>query len=51
MLMVFLALGAAVLGSRWASVDRLEHALRLNAVARWVYFFLFVVVAASAMIT
>ena len=48
MLLVFLALGAAVLGSRWASVDRLEHALRLNAVARWVYVLLFVVVVVAA---
>ena len=50
MLMVFLALGAAVLGSRWASVDRLEHALRLDAVARWVYVLLFIVVVAGATI-
>lgn len=48
MLMVFLALGVAVLGSRWASVDRLEDALRLNAAARWVYVLLFVAVVAGA---
>lgn len=50
MFLVFLALGATVLGSRWASVDRLAHALRLNAVARWVYVLLFVIVAAGATI-
>jgi hypothetical protein len=44
-LMVFLALGVAVIGSRWASSDRMEQALKLNAIARWVYMFLFVVVA------
>ena len=48
MLMVFLALGAAVLGSRWASVERLDDALRLNAVARWVYVLLFGIVVAVA---
>ena len=44
-LLVFVALGTAVVGSRWASSDRLEKALRLNAVARWVYLGLFAVVA------
>jgi hypothetical protein len=48
MLLVFLALGVAVIGSRWASADRMEHALRLNAVARWVYIGLFCFVAATA---
>jgi len=47
-LLVFLALGAAVIGSRWASADRLEQAERLNAVTRWVYVVLFVVVATVA---
>jgi hypothetical protein len=45
-LLVFLALGAAVIGSRWASADKLEQAIRLNAVIRWVYVALFVAVAA-----
>ncbi len=44
-LLVFLALGAAVIGSRWASADRLEQAIRLNAAIRWIYAGLFVVVA------
>jgi hypothetical protein len=44
-LMVFVALGVAVIGSRWASSDRMEQALKLNAIARWVYMLLFVVVA------
>ncbi len=44
-LMVFIALGVAVIGSRWANADRMEHALKLNAVARWVYMILFVVLA------
>jgi len=47
-LMVFLALGVAVIGSRWASSDRVEQALKANAVARWVYLLLFVVVAYTA---
>jgi hypothetical protein len=45
-LLVFLALGAAVIGSRWAGADKLEQAIRLNAVTRWVYVALFLVVAA-----
>ncbi len=45
-LLVFLALGAAVIGSRWAGADKLERAIRLNAVTRWVYVALFLVVAA-----
>lgn len=51
MLMVFLALGVAVISSRWANSDRVESALRLNAIARWVYIGLFfAVVAATAII-
>jgi hypothetical protein len=49
-LLVFLALGAAVIGSRWASADKLERAMRLNALARWVYVALFAAVAAAAAI-
>lgn len=48
MLMVFLALAVAVIGSRWAHSDRMDQALRLNAIARWAYIGLFVVVAAVA---
>lgn len=44
-LMVFIALAVAVIGSRWANSDRMEQALRINAIARWVYMFLFAVVA------
>ena len=47
-LLVFLALGAAVIGSRWASADRLEQAVRLNAAIRWIYVALFFVVATTA---
>lgn len=47
-LMVFLALGIAVIGSRWASSDRLERAIRINAISRWVYVLLFVAVASVA---
>jgi hypothetical protein len=47
-LMVFIALGIAVIGSRWANSDRMEAALRANAIARWVYLLLFVVVAVAA---
>ena len=36
-LLVFAALGVAVIGSRWANSERLERAVRLNAYARWVY--------------
>jgi hypothetical protein len=50
-LLVFVALGVAVIGSRWASADRMKEALRLNAVARWVYVVLFGLVATIAMIT
>jgi len=47
-LMVFIALGIAVIGSRWASSDRMERALKANAIARWVYLLLFVAVAVVA---
>ena len=47
-LMVFIALGVAVIGSRWANSDRMEQAFKINAVARWVYMLLFVVVALVA---
>lgn len=48
-LLVFVALGVAVIGSRWANADRMERALRLNAVARWVYLGLFGLVVTIAM--
>lgn len=47
-LMVFIALAIAVIGSRWASSDRMEQALKANAIARWIYMLLFVVVALVA---
>lgn len=50
MLMVFLALGVAVIGSRWAHSGRMEPALRLNAIARWVYVGLFIVVVGATAI-
>jgi hypothetical protein len=49
-LLVFLALGAAVVGSRWASADKMEQAVRLNAAIRWIYVGLFVVVVTSTVI-
>ena len=49
-LMVFLALGVAVLGSRMASAGRMDEALRLNAVARWAYVALFGLVAATVVV-
>ena len=48
-LMIFVALGVAVIGSRWASADRMKQALRLNAAARWVYVGLFGIVVTIAM--
>jgi hypothetical protein len=50
-LLVFVALGVAVIGSRWANADRMEHALRLNAIARWAYVGLFCIVVTIAMTT
>jgi len=47
-LLVFIALGVAVIGSRWAGADRMDQALRLNAATRWAYLPLFFVVAAAA---
>jgi hypothetical protein len=47
-LLVFIALGIAVIGSRWASSDRMEQALKANAISRWVYMLLFVVVTLAA---
>jgi hypothetical protein len=49
-LMIFVALGVAVIGSRWANSGRMEHALRLNAIARWVYVGLFILVATNAIL-
>ena len=49
-LMIFVALGVAVIGSRWASSGRMEKALQLNAVARWAYVGLFGLVVAIAFI-
>jgi hypothetical protein len=46
--MVFIALGVAVIGSRWANSDRMEQALKANAIARWVYAFMFFFVALAA---
>ncbi len=43
-LMVFIALAVAVMGSRWANSERVNRALRLNAIARWIYPVLFVIV-------
>ena len=50
-LLVFLALAVAVIGSRWANSDRMADALRLNALARWVYLGLFALVFAVTLAT
>lgn len=50
-LMIFVALGVAVIGSRWASSDKLDRALRLNAAARLIYVGLFILVAAVTFLT
>jgi hypothetical protein len=47
-LLVFIALGVAVIGSRWAGADKMDQAIRLNSATRWVYIVLFFVVAAAA---
>ena len=47
-LLIFVALGVAVIGSRWANSGRMEKALHLNAVARWAYVGLFGLVATIA---
>ena len=47
-LLVFIALGAAVIGSRWAGEDKIDRAVRLNAATRWVYLLLFSLVAVVA---
>jgi len=36
-LLVILALGTVVIGSRWAKTNRMKDALRLNVVASWIY--------------
>ncbi|MGB5411952.1 MAG: hypothetical protein WBN09_10515 [Woeseiaceae bacterium] len=43
-LLVFLALGVAVTGSRWAVDNRMEIAKQVNVVARWIYLALFLAV-------
>lgn len=47
-LLVFIALGVAVLGSRWANSDRMDLALKTNAIARWIYLLLFMIVTFGA---
>jgi hypothetical protein len=42
--LVFLALAVTVAGSRLANSDRMETALRVNAISRWAYILLFVAV-------
>jgi len=49
-LLVFVALAVAVIGSRWASSDRMARAVQLNVITRWVYVGLFGLVATIAMI-
>lgn len=49
-LMVFIALGVAVIGSRWAKSGRMAQALRVNAIARWIYMMLFTLLAYLAII-
>jgi hypothetical protein len=44
-LLVILTLSLVVICSRWARAGRMEDALRLNAVARWVYIGLFFLTA------
>ena len=44
-LLVFLALGVAVAGSRLANSDRMDEALRLSAISRWLYMLLFIIAA------
>ena len=44
-LLVFLALAVAVAGSRLANSDRMDEALRLSAISRWVYMLLFIIAA------
>ena len=41
MLLVFMALGASVLASRYASGDQMNRAKRINGAARWLYLVLF----------
>ena len=43
-LLVFLALGVAVIGSRWANANQMAQALKLNAAMRWIYVGLFGIV-------
>jgi hypothetical protein len=49
-LMVFLALGVAVTGSRWAVAEKMQRALQVNVVARWAYVGLFLLVIATAVL-
>jgi hypothetical protein len=49
-LLVFVALSVAVIGSRLAKSERMEQALRINAISRWLYAVLFFVVLAIALI-
>ena len=48
--LVILALATVVIGSRWVKTDRLDDALRLNALARWFYVLLFGLISIGALI-
>lgn len=47
-LLVFIALAVAVIGSRMAGQDKMGPAIRLNALARWLYIAFFMLVAVAA---
>ena len=47
--LVFIALAVAVSGSRLANSDRMDQALRVNAIARWVYLLLFIITVLTAL--
>jgi hypothetical protein len=48
-LLVFLALAVAVAGSRLANSDRMDQALLMNTIARWVFPVLFLIVSLTAL--
>ncbi len=42
-MLVFAALGVAILSSRWATSEQMDRAHRLNVASRWIYLAIFVV--------
>lgn len=48
-LLVLLSLGVTVLATRWVNQDRLDHAVRMTRITRWIFPVVFVLIALFAL--